>query len=259
MKIASWNVNSLTVRLDHVCQWLEQARPDVLALQEIKLEDRHFPDTAFAQLGYHSVFAGQKTYNGVALLARQPLNSVAIGLAGFLDPQQRVIAATVGGQRIVNIYGVNGQALDSDKFAYKMRWFEALQHMLADQLPRYPKLVLLGDFNIAPEARDVYDPAVWNDTHLLTSTAERAALHRLSALGLHDAFRLRHGDAGHYSWWDYRAAGFARRRGLRIDLTLVSDALRPWVVDAGIDCTPRTWQRPSDHAPVWVSLNDASH
>ena len=258
MKIASWNVNSLTVRLAHVCQWLEQARPDVLALQETKLEDRHFPDTTFAQLGYHSVFAGQKAYNGVALLARQPLDSVEIGLAGLIDPQQRVIAATVGGQRLVNVYGVNGQALHSDKFAYKMRWYEAAQHWLADQLQRYPKLVMLGDFNIAPEPRDVYDPAVWNDSHLLTSTAERAALHRLYTLGLHDALRLRHEDPGHYSWWDYRAAGFARGRGLRIDLTLVSDALRPRVVDAGIDRTPRAWERPSDHAPVWVSLSDGS-
>ena len=256
MKIASWNVNSLNVRLAHVCQWLELARPDVLALQETKLEDRSFPDTVFAEHGYRSVFAGQKAYNGVALLARTCLDAVHIGLPNDSDPQQRVIAATVAGRRFINVYVVNGQALDSDKFRYKMRWLQALETWLASELETYAQLVVLGDFNIAPEPRDVYDPTVWNDAHLLTSLAERAALQRVLALGMHDAFRLHHEAAGQYSWWDYRAAAFPRGRGLRIDLTLVSDALRPLVVDAGIDPTPRSWERPSDHAPIWVTLRD---
>ena len=255
MKIASWNVNSLNVRLPHLEQWLRDAGPDVVGIQETKLEDARFPDDALAALGYRSVFSGQKTYNGVAILARdRAIEDVQAGIPGFEDEQKRVIAATVEGVRIVNLYVVNGQDVGTDKYAYKLRWLDAVHGWLAEELQRHPRMVVLGDFNIAPEDRDVHDPLVWNDEHILTSTAERAALKRLQALGLHDAFRLHNDEAGIFSWWDYRAAGFRRNLGLRIDLTLVSDALRAQAAESGIDREPRTWERPSDHAPAWVAL-----
>ncbi len=256
MKIASWNVNSLNVRLPHLEQWLATFAPDVVGLQETKLEDHNFPDTALAALGYRSVFAGQKTYNGVALVSRLPIDAVQIGIPGFQDEQKRVIAATVGDVRIVNLYVVNGQDVGTDKYAYKLRWLQAVHTWLADELRAHQKLVVLGDFNIAPDDRDVHDSAVWNEDHILTSTAERDALKRLYALGLHDAYRLHHEQGGIFSWWDYRMAGFRRDLGLRIDLNLVSDALRPHVVAAGIDREPRTWERPSDHAPAWVDIRE---
>jgi exodeoxyribonuclease-3 len=255
LKIASWNVNSLNVRLPHLEQWLREFAPDVVGLQETKLEDHKFPDDTLAGLGYRSVFAGQKTYNGVAILARdRAIGDVQAGIPGFDDEQKRVIAATVDGVRIVNLYVVNGQDVGTEKYAYKLRWLEAVRGWLAEELRTHPKLVVLGDFNIAPADRDVHDPAVWNDGHILTSSAERAALQRLHDLGLHDGFRLHHEDAGVFSWWDYRQAAFRRNLGLRIDLTLVSDALRGATATAGIDRIPRTWERPSDHAPAWVEL-----
>ena len=254
MKIVSWNVNSLNVRLPHLQQWLAQSQPDVVALQETKLEDSRFPDTTLAGLGYRSVFAGQKTYNGVAILSREPATGVQVGIPGFEDEQKRVIAATVGGVRIVNLYVVNGQDIGTEKYAYKLRWLDALHGWLADELRAHPAMVVLGDFNIAPDARDVHDPLVWNDEHILTSTAERSGLQRLLQLGLHDAFRLHHDMAGEFSWWDYRQAAFRRNLGLRIDLTLVSEALRERCIEAGIEREPRTWDRPSDHAPAWVRL-----
>ena len=256
MKIASWNVNSLNVRLPHLLDWLGTFAPDVVGIQETKLEDHKFPDTALAEAGYRSVFAGQKTYNGVAIVSRLPIEDVQVGIPGFEDEQKRVIAATVGGVRIINLYVVNGQDVGTDKYAYKLRWLEAVQGWIAIELQAHPKLVVLGDFNIAPDDRDVHDPAVWNDDHILTSTAERDALKRLCALGLHDAFRLHHEAGGIFSWWDYRMAGFRRDLGLRIDLTLVSDALRESAQASGIDREPRTWERPSDHAPAWVELAD---
>ncbi|MES2858349.1 MAG: exodeoxyribonuclease III [Pseudomonadota bacterium] len=256
MKIASWNVNSLNVRLPHLLQWLADFAPDVVGLQETKLEDHKFPEDALLAAGYRNVFAGQKTYNGVAILARQQISDVQVGIPGFDDVQARVIAATVGGVRVVNLYVVNGQDIGTDKYAYKLRWLDAVHGWLANELRTHPKLVAMGDFNIAPDDRDVHDPLVWNDDHILTSTAERAALGRLFDLGLHDAFRLHHDDPGIFSWWDYRQAAFRRNLGLRIDLTLVSDALRGGTLDAGIDRTPRTWERASDHAPAWVTLAD---
>ncbi len=256
MKIASWNVNSLNVRLPHLQQWLGTFAPDVVGIQETKLEDHKFPDTVLAEMGYRSVFAGQKTYNGVAIVARLPTDDLQIGIPGFEDEQKRVIAATVDGVRIVNLYVVNGQDVGTDKYAYKLRWLEAVHAWLQQELRTYPDLVVLGDFNIAPDDRDVHDPSVWNEDHILTSTAEREALQRLFALGLHDAYRLHHQAGGVYSWWDYRMAGFRRDLGLRIDLTLVSESLRQRVVAAGIDREPRTWERPSDHAPAWVELDD---
>ena len=254
MRIASWNVNSLNVRQPHLEEWLRLRQPDVVALQETKLEDGRFPDTALLGAGYRSVFAGQKTYNGVAILSREPASDVQVGIPGFVDEQKRVIAATVNGVRIVDLYVVNGQEVGSEKYDYKLRWLDAAHGWLADEIRRYPELVVLGDFNIAPDDRDVHDPKVWNDDSILTSTAERTALKRLLALGLHDSFRLHNEEAGQFSWWDYRAAGFRRNLGLRIDLVLVSDALKPRSVASVIDREPRTWDRPSDHAPVWVEL-----
>ena len=255
MKIASWNVNSLNVRLPQLRQWLAEFAPDVVGLQETKLEDHRFPDDALLEAGYRSVFHGQKTYNGVAILARgRAIEDVQIAIPGFDDPQARAIAATVDGVRIVNLYVVNGQDVGTEKYAYKLRWLEAVHAWVGDELRRYPKLVVLGDFNIAPDARDVHDPAVWNDDHILTSSAEREALQRLLALGLHDGFRLHSDEGGIFSWWDYRQAAFRRNLGLRIDLTLVSDALRGATAGAGIDRTPRTWERASDHAPAFVTL-----
>jgi len=255
MKIASWNVNSLNVRLPQLQQWLGEFAPDVVGLQETKLEDHRFPDDALAAMGYRSVFHGQKTYNGVAILARdRALDEVQIAIPGFDDAQARAIAATVGDTRIVNLYVVNGQDVGTEKYAYKLRWLDAVHGWIADELQRHEKLVVLGDFNIAPDDRDVHDPTTWNDEHILTSSAERAALQRLFALGLHDGFRLHNDEAGVFSWWDYRQAAFRRNLGLRIDLTLVSDALRGATASAGIDRTPRTWERASDHAPAFVEL-----
>jgi exodeoxyribonuclease-3 len=254
MKIASWNVNSLNVRLPHLLRWLDEAKPDVVALQETKLEDARFPEMPLLELGYRSAFSGQKTYNGVALLSRHPIADVQVGIPGFEDDQKRAIAATIGGVRVVNLYVVNGKTVGCDKYDYKLRWIEAVHGWLSDEVKKHERLVVLGDFNIAPEDRDVHDPARWNEDSILTSTAERAALRRLLALGLHDSFRLHNEDGGQFSWWDYRAAGFRRNLGLRIDLALVSEGLKGRTAGAHIDREPRLWDRPSDHAPVFVEL-----
>lgn len=255
MKIASWNVNSLNVRMPHLSQWLREAQPDIVALQETKLDDARFPDDALVAAGYRSVFAGQKTYNGVAIVSRESARDVQIGVPGYEDEQKRVIAATVGELRIVNLYVVNGQDVDTDKYGYKLRWLEAVHDWLAEELHKHPRMIVLGDFNIAPDERDVYDPVLWNEAHILTSTAERAALNRLYDLGLHDVYRALNPEARDFSWWDYRQGAFRRNLGLRIDLTLVSEALRPHCTTSGIDREPRTWDRPSDHAPAWVELD----
>ena len=255
MKIASWNVNSLNVRLPHLERWLQEFVPDVVGLQETKLDDERFPAAALDALGYRNVFLGQKTYNGVAILARgHDISDVQMGIPGFEDEQKRALAATVNGIRIINLYVVNGQDVGTDKYAYKMRWLEAVHDWVATELKAHPETVVMGDFNIAPDDRDVHDPEVWNESHILTSTAERAHLQALLDLGLHDAFRLHHDEGGIFSWWDYRQAAFRRGLGLRIDLTLVSDALKDRAVASGIDRETRTWERPSDHAPAWVQL-----
>jgi exodeoxyribonuclease-3 len=254
MKIASWNVNSLNVRMPHLSEWLRLRAPDVVALQETKLEDAKFPEMPLLEAGYRSVFSGQKTYNGVALLSRHPIADVQVGIPGFEDEQKRAIAATIDGVRVVNLYVVNGKTVGCDKYDYKLRWIDAVHGWLSDEMQRHPQLVVLGDFNIAPEDRDVHDPRVWNDDSILTSSAERAALRRLQQLGLHDSFRLHNDEAGHFSWWDYRAAGFRRNLGLRIDLALVSEALKQRCGAAHIDREPRLWDRPSDHAPIFVEL-----
>jgi exodeoxyribonuclease-3 len=253
MKIASWNVNSLKVRLPHLEEWLKAAAPDVVALQEIKLEDHAFPAAAIEAAGYRAVWSGQKTYNGVALLSRSEPQDVVRGIPDFDDPQRRVIAATIDGVRVIDVYVVNGEAVGSEKFAYKLRWLAALHDFVAAELMRHPQLVLTGDFNIAPDDRDVHDPVAWHE-QVLCSSAERARLAGLLGLGLIDSYREFEAEAGKFSWWDYRAAAFRRNLGLRIDLVLVSAALRPRLAAAGIDRTPRAWERPSDHTPVWVEL-----
>jgi exodeoxyribonuclease-3 len=257
MKIACWNVNSLKVRLPHLGQWCGQQAPDILALQETKLDDPAFPLAAIQALGYQAVFSGQRTYNGVAVLARVPVTDVAAGVPGLVDEQRRYLAVTVGDLRIVNLYVVNGQAVGSEKYDYKLRWLQAVTAALAGEIARHPRLVVLGDFNIAPDDRDVHDPELWRE-QILCSTPERDALRRILDLGLHDSFRLLHDGGAHYSWWDYRQAAFRRDLGLRIDLVLVSDALKAQVAEAGIDREPRTWERPSDHAPAWVRLAGAA-
>ena len=254
MKIASWNVNSLNVRLPHLQRWLDEAKPDVVALQETKQEDHKFPEDALLELGYRSVFCGQKTYNGVAIVSRLPFSGECVtAIPGFKDPQKRVLAATVGGVRIVDLYVVNGEAVGSEKFDYKLRWLAAVRDWLREEIAAHPNLVVLGDFNIAPDDRDVHDPKRWHEK-ILCSTPEREAYRALLDIGLHDSFRLFNEDAGHHSWWDYRLAAFQRGWGLRIDLVLVSEALKARTKASGIEREPRTWERPSDHAPVWIDI-----
>jgi exodeoxyribonuclease III len=261
MKIASWNVNSLNVRLPHLRAWLADAGPDVVALQETKTEDAKFPADALAELGYSSVFSGQKTYNGVALLSRQPAHDVLTDIPGLDDRQRRILIASIGDPargpghtwRVVNLYVVNGQSVGSEKYAYKLDWLARVHEFLAAELQRFPQMIVLGDFNIAPDDRDVHDPELWHE-QVLCSTPERAALQRLTALGLHDSLRLFEPDGGRYSWWDYRQGAFRRNRGLRIDLILVSEALRGQCRAAAIDHATRGWERPSDHAPVILEL-----
>jgi exodeoxyribonuclease-3 len=249
VRIASWNVNSLRVRLPQVLAWLEAQRPDVLGLQETKVTDDAFPAEALAEAGYASFFTGQKTYNGVALLTREPAADPVREIAGFPDEQRRLIGATVGGVRVYNVYVPNGQSVGSEKFDYKLAWLAALKDQLARELAAHPKFIVMGDFNIAPEDRDVHDPVAWAG-NVLVSPPERAALRAIAELGLEDAFRLFEQPADTFSWWDYRAAAFRRNRGLRIDLQLVSGELARACRRALVDPTPRGWERPSDHAPV---------
>ncbi len=253
MKLATWNVNSLRVRLPHVLDWLATQRPDVLCLQETKLEDDAFPFAEFEAAGYRAAHAGQKTYNGVAILARDELADSVRGIPAFDDVQQRVIAATVGGVRVVCAYFPNGQSVDSDKFQYKLKWLGALTAWLREELARHRELALLGDFNIAPEDCDVYDPVAWKD-QVLCSEPERDAWRRLLALGMADAFRLFRQPEKSYSWWDYRMMAYRRNRGLRIDHILLSPALARRCRACLIDGAPRKLERPSDHAPVMAEL-----
>ena len=247
MRLATWNVNSLKVRLPHLQQWLAANPVEVMCLQETKTEDKNFPHAELQAAGYHSLFSGQKTYNGVAILSRQPASDVQCGMPGFEDEQKRVIAATVDGVRVVCVYIPNGQEVGSDKYQYKLKWLAALNGWLKAELARYPKLVLLGDYNIAPDDRDVYDPVAWQG-QVLCSEPERAAFQALLHLGLRDAFRLFEQPEKSYSWWDYRMMAFRRNMGLRIDHILVSDAVR--CSACTIDKAPRKLERPSDHTPV---------
>ena len=254
MQIATWNVNSLRVRLPQVIDWLRSVQPDVLAIQETKCEDAKFPAAELAALAYASVFSGQKTYNGVATLARVTPRDACMSLPGPEDAQRRVLATTIDGVRVVNVYVPNGERVGSEKYAYKLTWLERLRDYLADELARHPRLVLLGDFNVAPEARDVHDPAQW-EGQVLFSEPERHALRQLLDVGLVDSFRLFEQPERTFSWWDYRMGAFRRNLGLRIDHVLLSQALRERCRGCRIDQAPRRLERPSDHAPVVVELS----
>ena len=253
MKIATWNVNSLKVRLPHVLDWLAATQTDVLCLQETKMEDKVFPYAELEAAGYHAAHNGQKTYNGVAILARSTLQDVRCDIPAFADEQKRVIAATVNGVRIVCAYMPNGQAVGSDKYDYKLRWLEALAGFVSEELECCPQLALLGDYNIAPDDRDVHDPVAWKD-QILCSEPERAAFRRFVDLGLADAFRLFDQPEKTYSWWDYRQMGFRRNHGVRIDHILLSEPLAADCRACVIDKAPRKLERPSDHAPVLATL-----
>ena len=249
MKIATWNVNSLRVRLPHLLDWMRVAQPDILALQETKLMDEQFPMQDIEAAGYQVVFSGQKSYNGVALLSRIPACDVVRDIPNLVDSQRRVLAATYNGIRVLNIYVPNGASVGSEKYSYKLSWLDQLCIYIEQQLALYPNLVVLGDFNIAPEDSDVHDPKAW-EGQILVSEAERSYFTRLLKLGLSDTFRLFEQQADIFSWWDYRAAAFRRNLGLRIDHILVSQALRKRCMTCSIDKNPRTLERPSDHAPV---------
>lgn len=253
MKLATWNVNSLKVRLPQVLDWLAANPVDVLCLQETKQQDADFPEDDLMAAGYHSVYSGQKTYNGVAILSREPGHDVQIGIPDFADEQKRVIAATFGDVRVVCVYIPNGQSIDSDKYQYKLAWLAALHDWLRQELVRYPKLVLLGDYNIAPEDRDVHDPAAWVG-NVLVSEPERDAFRGLVSLGLTDSYRQFEQADKTFSWWDYRMMAFRRNMGMRIDHILVSEALVPLCKSCVIDKAPRKLERPSDHTPVVVEL-----
>ena len=249
MKIATWNVNSLNVRLPHVLEWLASAEPDVLVLQEIKQVSEAFPEASFVEAGYQAVASGQKTYNGVAVISRKPSADQVTDFPGFEDPQRRILASTIDGVRVINLYVPNGHSVGSEKYEYKLGWLAALNVFLNDQMKTHDKLVVLGDFNIAPEDCDVYDAEKWGDD-ILCSPLEREALGELLKLGLTDVYRNFEQPEKAFSWWDYRRAGFQRNAGLRIDLILTSDTLTAACQASYIDREPRTWERPSDHTPV---------
>jgi len=249
MKIVTWNVNSLNVRLPHVLDWLAANKPDALCLQETKQEDSKFPYEALKEVGYNAIHSGQKTYNGVAIISPHSLDDVHMGIPNFADEQKRLIAATINGVRIVCVYIPNGQAVGSDKYAYKLNWLQAFTPWLESEIAQHSKLALLGDYNIAPEDIDCHDPAAWVG-QVLVSEPEREAFKALTHLGLEDSFRLFEKGEGQFSWWDYRMAGFRRNLGMRIDHILVTPALSKTCTTSYIDKTPRKLERPSDHTPV---------
>jgi exodeoxyribonuclease III len=249
MQLATWNVNSLAVRLPQVLDWLGQHQPEVVVLQETKLTDDKFPHADFEQAGYAAQWFGQKTYNGVALLSKTPAEDVVRNIPGFADEQARVVAGTVGELRVIGAYFPNGQAPGTDKFEYKMQWMRSLRDWVREELARHPKLVLMGDYNVAPEDRDVYDPIAWAG-QIHCTPEEREQFRQLLALGLHDAFRLFEQTPKSWSWLDYRNLAFRKNQGLRIDHILVSEALKASVTACTIDKAPRKNERPSDHAPV---------
>jgi exodeoxyribonuclease-3 len=258
MELATWNVNSLKVRLPQVLSWLEAHPVDVLCLQELKLDQPFFPQSELQAAGYQAAWFGQKTYNGVAILTRAPLEPLQVvsGIPGYDDPQRRVIAATVGDIRVLCGYFVNGESLESDKYRYKLEWLSQLHDYVEQEMRRHQgRVILLGDFNIAPDDLDVYDPELWQGK-VLCSEPERAEFQRLLALGMQDSYRSLNPGVQEYSWWDYRAAMFRRNLGVRIDHILVGGALASQARACIIDKTPRAWERPSDHAPVVLSLDD---
>ena len=257
VKIAAWNVNSLKVRLPQLLDFLATRQPNVVCLQETKLTDDNFPIAEIEAAGYRVVFTGQKTYNGVAIVSRSEPTDIQFGIPGFEDEQKRVIAATIDGVRVVCVYCPNGQSLDSDKYPYKLAWFDALTTWLKDELTRHAQLAVLGDYNIAPDDRDVHDPKIWKDC-VLVSEPERARFQGLLALGLKDSFRLFEQPEKIFSWWDYRMMGFRRNHGLRIDHILLTEPLASACTASTVDRDMRKLERPSDHAPVVAEINLAA-
>lgn len=254
MKLASWNVNSLKVRLPQVLEWLETAQPDLLGLQETKLPDEGFPVEAIRDAGYEVAYSGQKAYNGVAVLSRWQLTDVLTDIPALDDHQRRVLAVTAVGLRFINLYVPNGQAVGSAKYAYKLGWLAHLRNWLAEEMASHQRIVVVGDFNIAPEDRDVHDPQEWHE-QILCSTPEREALQAVLELGFTDSFRQFPQKDGVFSWWDYRMNNFRRNRGLRIDLVLTCPTLTQRLTASYVDRAPRGWERPSDHAPVIAELS----
>lgn len=254
MKIATWNVNSMNVRLPHVVEWLQSNEPDVLVLQEIKQLTEKFPTDTLQELGYHSIASGQKTYNGVAIISKTPATDPITDFPDLDDPQRRILASTVGDVRVIDLYIPNGSEVGSEKYDYKLNWLKSLRKFLAAEMQQHENIVVLGDFNIAPADADVYDPEKWGDA-ILCSPLERQALGELIDLGLTDVFRKFDHPEGTFSWWDYRAAGFRRNAGLRIDLILTSNNMTERCIASYVDKEPRAWERPSDHAPVVAEFN----
>ncbi|MCC2644548.1 MAG: xth [Burkholderiales bacterium] len=249
MQIATWNVNSLKVRLPQVLDWLQSSNCDTLTLQELKLDNPFFPIEAFKEIGYNCAFNGQKTYNGVAIISRHTIEDIVYDIPNYPDIQKRVISATVGGVRLICVYVVNGESIDSEKYKYKLLWLEHLHNYIKANLLAYNKLAILGDFNIAPQDIDVYDPEAWQGK-VLCSIPEREKWKKLLELGLHDSFRIFNQEDKHYTWWDYRNFAFRRKLGLRIDHILISDGLKKETFSCTIDVNPRKNERPSDHTPV---------
>jgi exodeoxyribonuclease-3 len=253
MRLATWNVNSLKVRLPQVLDWLKAHQPDVLCLQETKLEDAKFPASEISAAGYQALFSGQKTYNGVAILSRAVASNALTAIPDFDDPQKRVLAASIGALRAVCLYVPNGQSVDSDKYRYKLEWLAAVTAWLKHELASHPQLVVAGDYNIAPDERDVHDPKAW-EGQVLFSAPERKAFQDLLAVGFKDGFRLFDQPAQTYTWWDYRMHAFKRKMGLRIDHILLNESLAARCRACTVDAEPRKAERPSDHAPVWADL-----
>jgi len=249
VKIASWNVNSLRVRLPQVLDWLNTSQVDILCLQETKTQDVDFPQEEIEDAGYRVVFSGQKTYNGVAILSKQPATDIITDIKNLDDPQRRILAATIDDVRVINLYVVNGSEVGSEKFDYKLKWLDKVTQFVKQEIKKYKKLVVLGDFNITPDDRDVHDPVAWKGK-ILCSDKERAAYQAMLDEGLKDTFRLFEQEEKAFSWWDYRGGGFRRNHGMRIDLILATPALSTSCKQSIIDKTPRTWERPSDHTPV---------
>lgn len=249
LKIATWNINSLRVRLPQVLDWLSSKQPDILALQETKLVDEAFPRAEFESIGYQAIYSGQRTYNGVALLSRKEPRDIITDLPNLADPQRRILGAAFGDIRLLNLYVPNGSEVGSEKYTYKLNWLQQMKDYLQTALVEYPRFIVVGDFNVAPQDRDVYNPEARHEA-ILCSTPERRALEKILGLGFKDSFRLFAQEEQSFSWWDYRAGSFRRNWGLRIDLILISEALVPECTGCTIDKEPRRWQRPSDHAPV---------
>lgn len=253
MKIATWNVNSIKVRLPQVLNWLLTDQPDVLALQETKTLDENFPLAEIAAAGYQSIFSGQKSYNGVAILSRHPTQDILKDIPDLIDPQRRILVATINGIRVINLYVPNGESVDSEKYLYKLDWLQKVKAFIQQQQQKYKKIIILGDFNIAPEERDIHDPISWQDS-VLFSEPERNLFKEILNLGFFDAFRLHTEEDKHYTWWDYRMGSFHRNQGARIDHILISEALKSNHKNCHIDKIPRKHVQPSDHTIIFSEL-----